>query len=143
MNPKSTTSSGGESPRGSKNNVGRGSHRGGDRSDGEDPDESGMSEEDDEETPVRHSSSSRGTRRTRGRGHNRSKQNEDAEDGDEDTSEDDEDGRNDDDDEDDEDEEEEGDDSSDMDVQECEKKRFEYIDDLSDLEKQFTILREQ
>lgn len=35
------------------------------------------------------------------------------------------------------------DDSSDMDASECEKKRFEYIDDLTDLEKQFAILREQ
>ena len=34
-------------------------------------------------------------------------------------------------------------DSSDMDVEECEKKRFEYIDDLTDLERQFAILREQ
>lgn len=30
-----------------------------------------------------------------------------------------------------------------MDVQECEKKRFEFIDDLTDLEKQFAVLREQ
>jgi hypothetical protein len=30
-----------------------------------------------------------------------------------------------------------------MDVGECEKKRFEFIDDLTDLEKQFAILREQ
>ena len=30
-----------------------------------------------------------------------------------------------------------------MDVEECEKKRFEYIDDLTDLERQFAILREQ
>ena len=30
-----------------------------------------------------------------------------------------------------------------MDVNECEKKRFEFIDDLTDLEKQFAILREQ
>ena len=34
-------------------------------------------------------------------------------------------------------------DSSDMDAGECEKKRVEYIDDLTDLEKQFAILREQ
>jgi len=34
-------------------------------------------------------------------------------------------------------------DSSDMDVEECEKKRYEYIDDLTDLERQFAILREQ
>ena len=34
-------------------------------------------------------------------------------------------------------------DSSDMDASECEKKRLEYIDDLTDLEKQFAILREQ
>merc|ERR1711993_65614 len=34
-------------------------------------------------------------------------------------------------------------DSSDMDATECEKKRLEYIDDLTDLEKQFAILREQ
>lgn len=39
--------------------------------------------------------------------------------------------------------EEEEEDSSDMDVAECEKKRFEFIDDLTDLEKQFAILREQ
>jgi hypothetical protein len=32
---------------------------------------------------------------------------------------------------------------SDMDVAECERKRFEFIDDLTDLEKQFAILREQ
>ena len=31
----------------------------------------------------------------------------------------------------------------DMDVAECERKRFEFIDDLTDLEKQFAILREQ
>ena len=31
----------------------------------------------------------------------------------------------------------------DMDATECEKKRIEYIDDLTDLEKQFAILREQ
>ncbi len=40
-------------------------------------------------------------------------------------------------------EEEEEEDSSDMDVNECETKRVEYIDDLTDLEKQFAILREQ
>ncbi|CAB4067880.1 BRMS1 [Lepeophtheirus salmonis] len=40
-------------------------------------------------------------------------------------------------------EEEDSEDSSDMDVQECEKKRYEFIDDLTDLEKQFAILREQ
>ena len=34
-------------------------------------------------------------------------------------------------------------DSSDMDVEECEKKRFEFIEDLTDLEGQFAILREQ
>jgi len=34
-------------------------------------------------------------------------------------------------------------DSSDMDVEECDKKRDEYVDDLTDLEKQFAILREQ
>ena len=34
-------------------------------------------------------------------------------------------------------------DSSDMDVGECERKRYEFIDDLTDLEKQFAILREQ
>lgn len=34
-------------------------------------------------------------------------------------------------------------DSSDMDATDCEKKRLEYIDDLTDLEKQFAILREQ
>jgi len=34
-------------------------------------------------------------------------------------------------------------DSSDMDVEECEKKRVEFIDDLSELEGQFAILREQ
>merc|ERR1711997_853699 len=34
-------------------------------------------------------------------------------------------------------------DSSDMDATECEKKRDEYVDDLTDLEKQFAILREQ
>jgi len=34
-------------------------------------------------------------------------------------------------------------DSSDMDATECEKKRLEYIDDLTDLEKRFAILREQ
>ena len=34
-------------------------------------------------------------------------------------------------------------DSSDMDVDECEKKREEFIDDLSELEGQFAILREQ
>eukprot|EP00096_Caligus_rogercresseyi_P008679 TRINITY_DN2798_c0_g1_i1.p1 TRINITY_DN2798_c0_g1~~TRINITY_DN2798_c0_g1_i1.p1 ORF type:complete len:261 (+),score=115.40 TRINITY_DN2798_c0_g1_i1:89-871(+) len=45
--------------------------------------------------------------------------------------------------EDDDEEDEDSSDSSDMDVQECEKKRFEFIDDLSDLEKQFAILREQ
>ena len=32
---------------------------------------------------------------------------------------------------------------TDMDATECEKKRVEYIDDLTDLEKQFAILREQ
>lgn len=64
-------------------------------------------------------------------------------DGEEDTSEE-ELGEDDDDDVDDEDEEEEeGDDSSDMDAQECEKKRTEFIDDLTELEKQFAILREQ
>ena len=47
------------------------------------------------------------------------------------------------DDDDDDDEEEEEEDSSDMDVQECEKKRYEVIDDLGDLEKQFAVLREQ
>ena len=31
----------------------------------------------------------------------------------------------------------------DMDVDECDKKRYEYIDDLTDLERQFAILREQ
>ena len=31
----------------------------------------------------------------------------------------------------------------DMDVTECEQRRFEFIDDLTDLEKQFAILREQ
>lgn len=41
------------------------------------------------------------------------------------------------------DQEEEEEDSSDMDATECEKKRVEYIDDLTDLEKQFAILREQ
>ena len=30
-----------------------------------------------------------------------------------------------------------------MDVDECDKKRYEYIDDLTDLERQFAILREQ
>jgi len=40
-------------------------------------------------------------------------------------------------------EEMEEEDSSDMDATECEKKRVEYIDDLTDLEKQFAILREQ
>ena len=30
-----------------------------------------------------------------------------------------------------------------MDVEECDKKRDEYVDDLTDLEKQFAILREQ
>lgn len=43
-------------------------------------------------------------------------------------------------------EEEEGsgsEDSSDMDVEECEKKRFEFIEDLTELEGQFAILREQ
>ena len=40
-------------------------------------------------------------------------------------------------------EEEEEEDSSEMDVDECEKKRSEHIDDLTDLEKQFAILREQ
>lgn len=39
--------------------------------------------------------------------------------------------------------EEEEEDSSDMDVDECDKKRYEYIDDLTDLERQFAILREQ
>ena len=34
-------------------------------------------------------------------------------------------------------------DSSDMDVEECDKKREEFVDDLTDLEKQFAILREQ
>lgn len=34
-------------------------------------------------------------------------------------------------------------DSSDMDVEECEKKRFEFIEDLTELEGQFAILREQ
>ena len=34
-------------------------------------------------------------------------------------------------------------DSSDMDVEECEKKRDEFIEDLSVLENQFTVLREQ
>ena len=34
-------------------------------------------------------------------------------------------------------------DSSDMDVEECEKKREEFIDDLSELESQFAVLREQ
>jgi len=34
-------------------------------------------------------------------------------------------------------------DSSDMDVEECEKKREEFIEDLSELESQFAILREQ
>merc|ERR1712018_401064 len=43
----------------------------------------------------------------------------------------------------DEDQDEEEEDSSDMDANECEKKRVEYIDDLTDLEKQFAILREQ
>merc|ERR1712141_879675 len=43
----------------------------------------------------------------------------------------------------DEDQEMEEEDSSDMDATECEKKRIEYIDDLTDLEKQFAILREQ
>lgn len=42
-----------------------------------------------------------------------------------------------------EDQEMEEEDSSDMDATECEKKRIEYIDDLTDLEKQFAILREQ
>ena len=32
---------------------------------------------------------------------------------------------------------------SDMDVAECERQRFDFIDDLTDLEKQFAILREQ
>ena len=40
-------------------------------------------------------------------------------------------------------EDEEEEDSSDMDVGECERKRYEFIDDLTDLEKQFAILREQ
>jgi len=39
--------------------------------------------------------------------------------------------------------EDEEEDSSDMDVDECDKKRYEYIDDLTDLERQFAILREQ
>merc|ERR1712130_181348 len=34
-------------------------------------------------------------------------------------------------------------DSSDMDVEECEKKRFEFLGDLTELESQFAILREQ
>jgi len=34
-------------------------------------------------------------------------------------------------------------DSSDMDVEDCEKRREEYIEDLTELESQFTILREQ
>jgi len=34
-------------------------------------------------------------------------------------------------------------DSSDMDVEECEKKRYEFIGDLTELESQFAILREQ
>merc|ERR1719422_170986 len=34
-------------------------------------------------------------------------------------------------------------DSSDMDVEECEKKREEFIEDLTELESQFAILREQ
>ena len=34
-------------------------------------------------------------------------------------------------------------DSSDMDVEECEKKRFEFLGDLTELEAQFAILREQ
>merc|ERR1719342_2023952 len=34
-------------------------------------------------------------------------------------------------------------DSSDMDVEECEKKRGEFIEDLTELEGQFAILREQ
>lgn len=34
-------------------------------------------------------------------------------------------------------------DSSDMDVEECEKKRYEFIEDLTELEGQFAILREQ
>jgi len=34
-------------------------------------------------------------------------------------------------------------DSSDMDVEECEKKRFEFLGDLTELEGQFAILREQ
>ena len=46
-------------------------------------------------------------------------------------------------DEDEDEEEEEEEDSSDMDVDECDKKRYEYIDDLTDLERQFAILREQ
>merc|ERR1711915_780611 len=33
--------------------------------------------------------------------------------------------------------------SSDMDVEECEKKRYEFIEDLTELEGQFAILREQ
>lgn len=36
-----------------------------------------------------------------------------------------------------------GSDSSDMDVEDCEKRREEYIEDLTELENQFTILREQ
>ena len=40
-------------------------------------------------------------------------------------------------------EDEEEEDSSDMDVGECDRKRYEFIDDLTDLEKQFAILREQ
>lgn len=40
-------------------------------------------------------------------------------------------------------EDEEEEDSSDVDVGDCEKKRDEFIDDLTDLEKQFAILREQ
>merc|ERR1711860_450520 len=40
-------------------------------------------------------------------------------------------------------EEEEEEDSSDMDVEECEKKRAQYIEDLTELENQFSVLREQ
>eukprot|EP00088_Acartia_fossae_P021145 TRINITY_DN22614_c0_g1_i12.p1 TRINITY_DN22614_c0_g1~~TRINITY_DN22614_c0_g1_i12.p1 ORF type:complete len:260 (+),score=80.38 TRINITY_DN22614_c0_g1_i12:44-823(+) len=36
-----------------------------------------------------------------------------------------------------------GSDSSDMDVEDCDKRREEYVEDLTELENQFTILREQ
>eukprot|EP00095_Tigriopus_kingsejongensis_P004133 maker-scaffold122_size333723-snap-gene-2.39 protein:Tk04133 transcript:maker-scaffold122_size333723-snap-gene-2.39-mRNA-1 annotation:"breast cancer metastasis-suppressor 1-like protein" len=132
MNPKSAgsaSSSPGNTPKGGHHGGGGSRHEAAEASDGEDLDESGLS--DDDTTPVPPSGVGRGRRSGRGSEAVKETEEESSEDDEEE------------DEEEDEDEEEEGEDSSDVDVADCEKKREDFIDDLTDLEKQFAILREQ